>query len=234
MGQGANVTKDIADIVLLDNDLNKLSNVIKEGKEILFNTLRISEALLVKNVYAVIIILAALLFRLDFPFNPRGLFILSFVNATVPASIMLLESQHDVKRFNFMKKLINFILLNGVFIGVITALLLAQYSSYDFAYTQSIILSFLILVGGINALIIIQQSYSLKKMFFGSRSSITAILMIGIYLLVMYIPITSKLFMIVPLEIQDWVVLISISLAYTVSVKYVNQFLKSIYNRLVT
>lgn len=231
MGQGANVARDIADIVLLDNDLNKLADVIKEGKEILFNTLRISEVLLVKNVYAVIIILAALLFRLDFPFNPRGLFVLSFINATVPASIMLLESHHNVARFNFMKKLMNFILLNGFFIGTLTSIILAAYSSHDFAYTQSIILSFLILVGVVNALIVIQQSYSLKKMFFGSISSIMGALMIGIYLFAMYVPVVSELFMITPLHVNDWLVLLGITIGYLVSVKYVNQFLKKIYQR---
>lgn len=113
MASGANVTKSIADVVLLDDDLQRLANVMSEGKEILFNTLRSAQLLLVKNIYSLFIILSSLFFGLAFPFTPRGLFLLAFLNSNLPIFIILAERNPHLKKVEFMRELLSFVIVGG-------------------------------------------------------------------------------------------------------------------------
>jgi cation-transporting ATPase E len=215
LADGANVTKNISDVILLDNDLRKLSAVMREGKEILFDMLRSGQLLIIKNIYALILILAALILTLPFPFTFRGLFILALLNTNLPIVLIFIDKDGKVRNFNFMFELLTFSVIGGAIAGIMgIAILLGLRSSMSFAEVQMVLLSFLLATGVVNSLYALNKSFSLPKLLFGSWYSLVAVVDIIIYLALVYFAPTRDLFELTVLTVEQWLLVIALGVSY--------------------
>ena len=70
MGSGSQITKGIADIVLLRDQFSMLPRAVAEGRRIARNIHRLGRLYLTKSVYAGFLILLAAIFDFTFPFLP--------------------------------------------------------------------------------------------------------------------------------------------------------------------
>ena len=73
MGSGSQITKGIADIVLLRDQFSMLPRAVAEGRRIARNIHRLGRLYVTKTVYAGFLILFAAIFGFAFPFLPRQL-----------------------------------------------------------------------------------------------------------------------------------------------------------------
>src|SRR4029077_7553225 len=72
MGEGSAATRTVAGLVLENNQFDLLPATLEEGRNILRNLRRAGKLFLVKNVYTLLLILAAVgVFRIDFPYLPQ-------------------------------------------------------------------------------------------------------------------------------------------------------------------
>jgi len=205
MGSGANVTKNIADVILLDDDIGKLAEVMTEGRIILINTLRSAQLLIVKNIYSLIIILGSILLSLKFPFYPLGLFFLAFTNGTFPVLALLADRPKQTAKIEFMGTLYKFIASSGILAGATGIfILLTEQNSNDPFRTQGLLVGFLILVGIVNYLYSIRNSYNLRDVLSPSKHFLVAVSVFIIYLGAMYIAPISQTLKLYPLRMQDW------------------------------
>ena len=90
MGNGAQATKAVAQLVLLDGKFSHLPSVLAEGRRVIGNVERVANLFVAKNVMSLIAIITAALFTLPFPFLPRHLTLVSAVTIGIPAFFLAL------------------------------------------------------------------------------------------------------------------------------------------------
>jgi magnesium-transporting ATPase (P-type) len=133
MGNGSQMAKGVADLVLLTNSFATLPKAIEAGRQIIRNTHRVAKLFITKSVYSAIILLAFALLPLAFPFLPRQLSITSTLTIGIPAFFLALSrSDGPVHREGFMRSLGAFAIPAGVVISMaITASYLLARGPFD-------------------------------------------------------------------------------------------------------
>jgi cation-transporting P-type ATPase E len=90
MGSGAQVTKGVADIVLLKDQFVRLPEAVGEGRRIARNIHRLGRLYLTKTVYAAALILLVAVPGFAFPFLPRHLTLAAFLTIGIPSFVLAL------------------------------------------------------------------------------------------------------------------------------------------------
>jgi magnesium-transporting ATPase (P-type) len=90
MGSGAQVTKGIADVVLLEDEFARLPEAVAEGRRIARNIHRLGRLYLTKSVYAAALILLVAVPGFAFPFLPRHLTLAAFLTIGIPSFVLAL------------------------------------------------------------------------------------------------------------------------------------------------
>jgi magnesium-transporting ATPase (P-type) len=90
MGSGAQVTKGIADVVLLKDQFARLPEAVGEGRRIARNIHRLGRLYLTKSVYAAALILLVAVPGFAFPFLPRHLTLAAFLTIGIPSFVLAL------------------------------------------------------------------------------------------------------------------------------------------------
>ena len=119
MGSGSQITKGIADIVLLEDEFSMLPRAVAEGRRIARNIHRLGRLYLTKTVYAGFMILAAALVGFTFPFLPRQLTIAATITIGIPSFVLALApSEGPLYRGRLLRALAAFSVPAGIGIGV--------------------------------------------------------------------------------------------------------------------
>ncbi|MFM8350896.1 MAG: HAD-IC family P-type ATPase, partial [Actinomycetales bacterium] len=127
MGSGADATRAVAQLVLLDNRWSVMPQVVAEGRRVLGNIERVSDVFLTKSCYAIIISSVTAIFAMAFPFLPRHLSLISGLTIGIPAFFLALMPNTERFRPGFFRRVLLFAIPAGI-IAAASAL-----SSYSFA-----------------------------------------------------------------------------------------------------
>jgi magnesium-transporting ATPase (P-type) len=90
MGSGAQVTKGVADVVLLKDEFARLPEAVGEGRRIARNIHRLGRLYLTKTVYAATLILLVAVPGFAFPFLPRHLTLAALITIGIPSFVLAL------------------------------------------------------------------------------------------------------------------------------------------------
>jgi cation-transporting P-type ATPase E len=90
MGSGTQVTKGVADVVLLEDRFSRLPEAVGEGRRIARNIHRLGRLYLTKTVYAAALILLVAVPGFAFPFLPRHLTLAAFLTIGIPSFVLAL------------------------------------------------------------------------------------------------------------------------------------------------
>ncbi len=119
MGSGTQVTKGVADVVLLEDEFSRLPEAVAEGRRIARNIHRLGRLYLTKTVYAATLILLVAVPGFAFPFLPRHLTLAAFLTIGIPSFVLALApSDGPLYRGRLLRALAAF----SVPAGVATAL----------------------------------------------------------------------------------------------------------------
>ncbi len=116
MNDGAQIAKDIADIVLLNNALTTLPMAFTEGRAITQNIYGTTKIFMVKNVYSLLFFLYAGLMMLPFPLNPIHISWVTFGVINVPATLIAFRLLKPTYMTKFRHDVLDYVLTAG-FIG---------------------------------------------------------------------------------------------------------------------
>ena len=115
MGSGTQVTKGVADVVLLKDEFSRLPEAIGEGRRIARNIHRLGRLYLTKTVYAATLILLVAVPGFAFPFLPRHLTLAAFLTIGIPSFVLALApSDGPLYRGRLLRALAAFAVPAGV------------------------------------------------------------------------------------------------------------------------
>ncbi|MGW5367228.1 HAD-IC family P-type ATPase [Streptomyces sp. NPDC004009] len=120
MGSGSEATRAVAQIVLLDNSFATLPSVVAEGRRVIGNITRVATLFLVKTVYSVLLALLVVCWRVEYPFLPRHLTLLSTLTIGVPAFFLALAPNTERAHPHFVRRVMRYAVPGGVVAGVAT------------------------------------------------------------------------------------------------------------------
>ncbi len=123
MGSGSQITKGVADIVLLRDQFSMLPRAVAEGRRIARNIHRLGRLYLTKSVYAGFLILLAAIFNFNFPFLPRQLTVAALLTIGIPSFVLALApSEGPLYRGRLLKALAAFAFPAGIAMGIASLL----------------------------------------------------------------------------------------------------------------
>jgi len=119
MGNGAQATKAVAQLVLLDGSFSHLPAVLAQGRRVIGNVERVANLFVAKNMMSFFAILTAAGFALPFPFLPRQLTLVSALTIGIPAFFLALGPNTSRYLPGFLKRVLRFALPAGGIAGLV-------------------------------------------------------------------------------------------------------------------
>jgi cation-transporting P-type ATPase E len=123
MGNGSQMAKGVADLVLLTNDFATVPVAIGEGRRILRNVHRVARLFVTKTAYAALLVAGIGLAPISYLFLPRQVTVISTLSVGLPAFFLALApSEGPVRRDAFARNLVRFSVPTGVVVATTVAL----------------------------------------------------------------------------------------------------------------
>lgn len=117
MGNGAQATKAVAQLVLVDSKFSVLPGVVAEGRRIIANMERVSALFLAKTVYAAVIVFACASLALQYPFLPRHFTYIDAFTIGIPAFFLALAPNSRRYVPGFLKRTLALAVPAGVILS---------------------------------------------------------------------------------------------------------------------
>ena len=118
MGNGAQATKAVAQLVLLDSRFDHMPKVLAEGRRLIGNVERVSSLFVAKNVMAACLITATALLGVSFPFVPRQMTLLGALTIGFPAMFLALGANKRAYVPGFLGRVLRLALPVGLAAGL--------------------------------------------------------------------------------------------------------------------
>ena len=183
IGSGTDVAKEVADLVLLDDNFQTIVAAIEEGRRVLSNIKKTIVYLLSDALDEVLLIGGSLLLGLPLPINALQILWVNFFSDSIPAFAFAFEENfenHLSKKRN--KVLDSEVLFMILVLGVATSALLFSFYWYLMrqGYDEGVVRSFTFAAFGIYTLFLAWPLRSLKKSIFQFNPFSNRWILIGI------------------------------------------------------
>ena len=221
---GTDVTKEAADMVLVDDNFSSIVSAVEEGRKIYQNIRKFIQYLLSCNLGEILTIFVAILIGLPRPLLPIQILWVNLVTDGLPALALGLDpAERDVMRRPprdpkegiFSGKMGFNIFSQGLFIGLITLIAFYYgYSKYSLDVGEAMAFGTLSFSQLWHSLNIRSNRFSIFRLgIFSNNYLVWAIMTSGLLqLAVMLVPFLQSVFQVVTLTPSQWVLLILISL----------------------
>ena len=138
-GSGTQMSRSVADLILVRDDFGVVPGMVAEGRQILRNIQRVAKLFITKTVFTAIVGLAVAIPTGTFPLLPRQFTIASTVTIGIPAFLLALApSTGPWRPERFLESVARFAIPAGLAIGtgIIAGYLLARYG-FNLSLTRS-------------------------------------------------------------------------------------------------
>ncbi|MBZ0289559.1 MAG: HAD-IC family P-type ATPase, partial [Anaerolineae bacterium] len=113
MNDGAQISKDVGDIVLLNNAMSTLPKAFAEGKEITQTIYATAKLFLVKNFYNIVLIFFVGFMTLPFPTSPIQFSWITFGTVNIPATLIAFKIIRPAFMAKFRRDVIDYVIIGG-------------------------------------------------------------------------------------------------------------------------
>lgn len=150
MNDGTQISKDVADIVLLNNAMSTLPLAFREGREITQTIYGTTKMFLAKNVYNFLLFIFIGFMMLPFPITPVQISVAAFGTVNMPAGLIAIGLLRPKFVRNFRTDVIDYLLITGLIGATVMALLFAVVyfaTGGDLIVSRSVLSIFICLFG---------------------------------------------------------------------------------------
>lgn len=146
IASGSDAAKNIAQLVLADDDFASMPQVVAEGRRSINNIQRSAALFIVKTLYAVSLALAFVFININYPFEPLQMSLISAFTIGLPSFVLALQPNHNRIQGRFIKNVI--IRAWPASLMVVTNIMTLVFFSSNYSYaeysTMSVILTSLV------------------------------------------------------------------------------------------
>lgn len=118
MGSGAEASRSVAQLVLMDNRFSSLPGVLAEGRRVINSVERASNLFIYGTVYAVVISVIIAITGAPFPFLPRHLTLVRIVSVGLPGFVLAIAPDPRRTLPGFLERVVRFALPAGAIAGI--------------------------------------------------------------------------------------------------------------------
>lgn len=104
VASGSDAARNVAQLVLLDDNFDSLPKIVAEGRRTINNIERSASLLLVKTIYTMLLIIFSVLIASKYFFIPIQLTLITGFTIGIPSFILALEPNNDLVKGNFLLK----------------------------------------------------------------------------------------------------------------------------------
>jgi Ca2+-transporting ATPase len=224
---GTDVTKDAADLILLDDQFLTIISAIEEGRGIYDNVRKFVNFLLSANIAEVITILAGIIFMRKLLLSPAQILFINIVTDGLPAIALGSDpaARNIMKHLpkKYQQSIINLrTWIEIVVFGILmTVALLFLYNNADAKTSIAVVFTGMV-VFELVRLIDIRTDYDIKW-FSNPLLTISIILSLLLQLAVLHVSSLAKLFEVNPITSLQWVMIAGMSVTLVVIMKLLNK-----------
>ena len=230
MGNGTDVSKESADMILEDNNFTTIVKAIKEGRKIYDNIKRFVKFQVSTNVGAILTIIGTSLLYLPIPFNPVQLLWLNIVMDGPPAQTLGMEgAEKDIMQRPpetgdiLTKSTLLQIFLTGLVMAIGTICVYIYEISKNTPTKKAMTIAFTLFV-----------MYQLFNAYNGKANSdksskylyIGIILSLILQIMIIYIPQLQLIFRTTSIGIYDWILITIVAFTIILADKLMNKVIK--------
>jgi Ca2+-transporting ATPase len=219
---GTDVSKEVADAILIDDNFNTIVNAIGEGRNIYDKVIKSAKYLLSCNTGEILVILFSILLQLPLPLIPLQILMINLLTDAFPALGLGFETAED----NIMerpprkpaenpingKRFVSIIIM-GVVMALGTLYLFNEYLPVGLDYARTVAFTTLVFIQMFAVMSSRSLTPTLKKL-----NPFTNLWLLGgvtlsilLHLVVVYWPPMQSIFKTVPLQWSDWYKIIAVS-----------------------
>lgn len=136
VAQGSEAAKNIANLVLLDNNFKNMPYIVAEGRRVINNIQRAASLFLVKTIFSFILAILTLFLNSRYPFQPIQLTLISSLTIGIPSFFLALEPNHNRVKGNFVINVLSQA-APGAFMVIICTMLVSVFT-YLFHYNDEV------------------------------------------------------------------------------------------------
>lgn len=227
--KGTEATKEVADIVLKDDNFTTIIRTIEEGRRIYHNILAFIKYMLAANSSDILLVGIITVFGYPLPMLPLQILWINIATDALPALALgqsparegIMEESPHPKNENIFKKFFGFIMIAMIFqvvIGIILYFyglgqdLKAGIETTNFnepSHARTIIFTQIVMFEVFFALVCKDEKITNLKSLFSNKMLIYAVLIsLFLQLIMVYTPFMQTIFKTVPLSINEWIYII--------------------------
>ena len=230
MGDGTDVAKESADMILQNNDFSTIVKAIKEGRKIYDNIKRFVKFQVSTNIGAILTIIATSILNLPLPFNPVQLLWLNIVMDGPPAQTLGIEgAEKDLMQRPpetgdiLTRKTLLEILFSGIVMAIGTTAVFFYELSINVPEKKAMTIAFTLFV-----MYQLFNAYNRKADSNESSKFLYIAILISFLLqvLIIYIPQLQLIFRTTSINLSDWLIIIIVSLTIIIADKLMKKVIK--------
>ncbi len=230
MGDGTDVAKESADMVLQNNDFATIVKAIKEGRKIYDNIKRFVKFQVSTNVGAILTIVGTSLLSLPLPFNPVQLLWLNIVMDGPPAQTLGVEgAERDLMERPpetgdiLTRKTMSEILISGIVMAIGTIAVFAYELANNASEQKAMTVAF--------TLFVMYQLFNAYNRKSDSEESskylyLAIALSFVLQLLIIYTPQLQMIFRTTSINMVEWAMIIIVSFTIIIADKLMTKVIK--------
>lgn len=156
VAEGSEAAKNIANLVLLDNNFANVPHIVKEGRRVINNIQRAASLFLVKTTFSTILSILTLFFISRYPFEPIQLTLISTLTIGAPSFFLALEANYARVKGNFLLQVLGRA-LPGALCVVLSILYVNVLSSFILHIHSDNMSTMCVLMTGASSLIVLYR-----------------------------------------------------------------------------
>ena len=133
MAAGSDVAKNVANLVLLDNNFSAMPHIVNEGRRVINNITMSASMFLIKTIFSILISVATIFLGQAYPFEPIQLSLISTCGVGIPTFFLTYEANFEHVKGNFLTTVLekSFPFALTIAIGAATITNIGLYLGYD-------------------------------------------------------------------------------------------------------
>lgn len=156
LADGSDASKQISQVVLLNNDFTCLPDVLLEGRKVVNNVTRVAGVFFIKTIYTILLSMICVLTNTSFPFIPLQITLIDLFIEAMPSFLTMFESDTSKIKGSFLPQVFLKAIPNGMSIIICFMLIMIFYPKFSFDYQEAMTIMYIVL--GVISMVAVMRS----------------------------------------------------------------------------